>query len=55
VPLGAAGVVYGQALAGVVVGGAAALVGWRFVQTLAPPVRARAAQPPPPGAKLPAE
>ena len=54
-PLGAAGVIYGQALAGVVVGGAAAWVGWRFVQHLAPPVRASAAVAPPPGAKLPAE
>jgi Na+-driven multidrug efflux pump len=40
--LGAPGVVYGQALAGVVVGGAAALAGWRFVQRLQPRVRAAA-------------
>jgi len=34
--LGAPGVVYGQALAGVAVGAAAALTGWRFVQHLRP-------------------
>ncbi|WP_290740115.1 MATE family efflux transporter [Amaricoccus sp.] len=36
--LGAPGVIYGQALAGVVVGAAAAWVGWRFVSTLRPRV-----------------
>lgn len=35
-PFAAPGVVYGQALAGVVVGGAAAWVGWRFVTGLRP-------------------
>jgi putative MATE family efflux protein len=34
--LAAPGVVYGQALAGVIVGTAAALAGWRFVGSLAP-------------------
>ncbi|HRO12240.1 MATE family efflux transporter [Amaricoccus sp.] len=37
--VGAPGVVYGQALAGVVVGTVAAVAGWRFVKHLAPPGR----------------
>lgn len=37
---GAPGVVYGQALSGVLVGGAATIAGWRFVQRLQPRAKA---------------
>lgn len=44
---GPAGVIYGQAMAGVVVGALAALWGWRYVASLTPDMAAQSAPPKP--------